>query len=88
MAQHKHNKPCSHRHSDLWWPSKAHKPLTDSLQFVDLHLQKGLKGVAHRMRSTAPRRVASRTTQGIAHQTRTFYTGELNFESTSELQDG
>ncbi len=28
MAQHKHNKPCAHRHSDLWWPSKAHKPVT------------------------------------------------------------
>ncbi len=42
MAQYKHNKPCAHRHSDLWWPSKAHKPVTDRLQFVDLHLQKGL----------------------------------------------
>ncbi len=28
MAQHKHNKPCPHRHSNLWWPSKAYKPVT------------------------------------------------------------
>ncbi len=29
MAQHKHNKPCAqHIHSDLWWPSKAHQPVT------------------------------------------------------------
>ncbi len=29
MAKHKHNKPCAqHRHSDLWWPSKAHQPVT------------------------------------------------------------
>ncbi len=28
MAQHKHNKPCLHRHSNLWWPSKAYKPVT------------------------------------------------------------
>ncbi len=27
MAQHKHNRPCAHRHSDLWLPSKAHKPV-------------------------------------------------------------
>ncbi len=29
MSQHKHNKPCAqHRHSDLWWPSKAHQLIT------------------------------------------------------------
>ncbi len=34
MAQHKHNKPCAHRHSDLWWPSKVHKPLTVTFTFT------------------------------------------------------
>ncbi len=28
MEQHKHNRPCAHRHSDFWLPSKAHKPVT------------------------------------------------------------